>query len=100
MNTPLAVRVGVHSGHVYAGAVGAPWRRVYTVMGDAVNLAARLMSKAEPGEVVASRSLVEAMTSTFELTALEPFMVKGKSRPQEAYVVGAQVEGATEDAGT
>ena len=97
--TPLQVRIGVHAGHVYAGPVGAPWRRVYTVMGDAVNLAARLMSKADPGQVVASKSLVHASTSSFEVTALEPFMVKGKSRPQEAYLVGPQIEGGAKDIG-
>lgn len=96
-DTPLDVRIGAHAGHVYAGTVGAPWRRVYSVMGDAVNLAARLMAKAKLGEVVASRSLVEAATASFELTALEAFMVKGKRRPQEAYVIGPQIEGASDD---
>src|SRR5439155_5780907 len=47
----ISVRAGVHRGRVFAGDVGPPYRKTYTVMGDAVNLAARLMAKAGPGEV-------------------------------------------------
>ena len=45
----LPIRIGVHRGSVFAGDIGPPYRRTYTVMGDAVNLTARVMSKAEPG---------------------------------------------------
>ena len=43
----LQHKIGVNGGHVFAGEVGPPFRRQYTVMGDAVNLAARLMGAAE-----------------------------------------------------
>ena len=46
---PLPIRIGVNRGSVFVGEVGPPYRRTFTVMGDAVNLAARLMAKAEPG---------------------------------------------------
>ncbi len=46
---PISVRIGVHRGAVFAGDIGPFYRRTYTVMGDAVNLAARLMAKADPG---------------------------------------------------
>ncbi len=93
----LPVRVGVNTGHVFAGEVGAPWRRVYTVMGDAVNLSARFMSKASPGEVVASRATIEQSATPFETTPLEPFMVKGKRHPQHASSVGRRAEGRGRD---
>ncbi len=89
----LPVRIGVNTGHVFAGEVGAPWRRVYTVMGDAVNLAARLMAKAAPGELVASRATIERSATPFETTPLEPFLVKGKRHPQLASAVGRRVVG-------
>ena len=43
---PLGLRIGVNTGPVFAGDVGTPFRRTFTVMGDTVNLAARLMAKA------------------------------------------------------
>ena len=45
----LPLRAGVSRGHVFAGDVGATSRRTYAVMGDTVNLAARLVGRAEPG---------------------------------------------------
>ena len=41
---PIPIRVGVHRGYVFAGDIGPFFRRTYTVMGDAVNLSARLMA--------------------------------------------------------
>ena len=91
---PLPVRAGVHSGPVFAGAVGSPRRRTYTVMGDAVNLAARLMARAEPGTCVASRTVLEAALTEFDVLPLAPFYVKGKRRPVDACQVLAVRETA------
>jgi class 3 adenylate cyclase/tetratricopeptide (TPR) repeat protein len=84
----LHLRAGVNRGYVFAGDLGAPGRRVYTTMGDAVNLAARLMAKAAAGEVVASRPIVDWASSEMEYEPLEPFMVKGKSAPIHAGRLG------------
>ncbi len=86
---PITLRAGVNRGHVFAGDLGSPTRRTYTVMGDAVNLAARLMQKAEPGQLIATRHLLARARSRFVLEPLEPFAVKGKSMPIEAASVGA-----------
>jgi class 3 adenylate cyclase/tetratricopeptide (TPR) repeat protein len=86
---PLHLRIGVHTGPVFAGDVGTPFRRTFTVMGDTVNLAARLMAKAHPGQVLATAEVLERSSVRFQTTALEPFMVKGKRRPVNAFAVGA-----------
>ena len=85
----LPVRIGVNHGHVFAGEVGPPYRRTYTVMGDAVNLAARLMAKAGPGEILATSAVLDHSSSEFACTAIPPFTVKGKTAPVAAFAVGA-----------
>jgi class 3 adenylate cyclase/tetratricopeptide (TPR) repeat protein len=87
-NPPLPLRIGVNNGPVFAGDVGPPYRRTFTVMGDTVNLAARLMAKASPGQVLATQEVLDLSQRRFETTPLEPFMVKGKRRPVIAFAVG------------
>jgi class 3 adenylate cyclase/tetratricopeptide (TPR) repeat protein len=88
---PVAVRVGVHHGHAFVGEVGPSYRRTYTVMGDTVNLAARLMASASPGELRATNDVLDLAASEFVTTKLPPFFVKGKSRPVDAVLVGERV---------
>ena len=80
----LNLRAGVNRGHVFAGYLGAQRRRTYTVMGDAVNLAARLMQKSTSGQLVASRQTLDLCRARYAGVPLDPFMVKGKSRLIEA----------------
>jgi class 3 adenylate cyclase/tetratricopeptide (TPR) repeat protein len=77
----LQHKIGLNSGHVFAGEVGPPFRRQYTVMGDAVNLAARLMSAAAPGEALASRRLLDLAGPTLCARELPAIKVKGKEEP-------------------
>ena len=55
---PLPVQVGVNRGPVFTGEVGPPYRRWYAVMGDTVNLAARVMGKAPAGHIYATREVL------------------------------------------
>jgi class 3 adenylate cyclase/tetratricopeptide (TPR) repeat protein len=84
---PLSISVGVSWGPVFAGEVGTPYRRTYTVMGDTVNLAARLMARAPAGEIYATAEVLDGSRTTFEMTPIEPFQVKGKKQPVEAVSV-------------
>jgi class 3 adenylate cyclase/tetratricopeptide (TPR) repeat protein len=84
----IPVRIGVHSGPVFAADVGPPYRRTFTVMGDTVNLAARVMAKASPGQVLATPDVLERCRRRYRTTALEPFLVKGKRAPVTAMEVG------------
>jgi class 3 adenylate cyclase/tetratricopeptide (TPR) repeat protein len=73
-------RVGVATGRVYAGAYGHPQRREYSILGDTVNLAARLMQQARD-EVLCCETTRAAVGARVELEALEPAPVKGKRLP-------------------
>ncbi len=90
-NLPLPIHIGVNRGPVFAGDIGPFYRRTYTVMGDAVNLAARLMAQLEPAvpaAIYATGDVLARSKTTFETTELEAFTVKGKSEPVRAWSVG------------
>jgi class 3 adenylate cyclase/tetratricopeptide (TPR) repeat protein len=87
-------KVGVNGGHVFAGEVGPVFRRQYTVMGDAVNLAARLMAAAELDTALISRNLLSYVSHTVCARELPPITVKGKERPVAVCVL--EEEGVTE----
>jgi class 3 adenylate cyclase/tetratricopeptide (TPR) repeat protein len=86
---PVSVRVGVHRAPLFVGEIGPPERRSFTVMGDGVNLAARVMSKARPGQVLCTEDVLARSRLSVEADALAPFMVKGKAKPVTAFSVGA-----------
>ncbi|HEX5950265.1 MAG TPA: adenylate/guanylate cyclase domain-containing protein, partial [Actinomycetota bacterium] len=95
----IPIRIGVNRGAVFAGDIGPSYRRTYTVMGDAVNLAARLMAKAEPGRVYATAEVLDRSGTRFAVTELEPFSVKGKSRPVKAWDIGEAIGSRGREAG-
>ena len=84
----LAIGVGVNTGLVVAGAVGGGGRLEYTVIGDAVNVAQRLQSEAEGGEIVASASTIAAADGIAS-EPIGPRQVKGREEPVEVFRVFA-----------
>lgn len=88
---PFVIRQGVQAGRVFAGFLGSPYRRAYTLMGDPVNTAARMLGKADDRDIVAVTSAVEDTRTIFDVEQLEPFLVKGKSEP----ITASKVRGAT-----
>ena len=93
----LKQRIGVNTGLVFAGNVGSPIRQEYSVMGDEVNLTARLMAVAAEGQVLVSQSTARQSGDTFLLHEQEAVRVKGKSQPVHNYeVLGLQERRARE----
>ena len=76
------VQIGLAQGRTRTGAYGSTTRRTYGVLGDAVNLAARLMQAAASGEVLATRSVAQASGRRFAWHDLPPLRVKGKTAPE------------------
>ena len=84
----VPMRIGVNTGKVFTGDFGPPYRRAYRVFGDAINTAARVMSRAEPGQVLATEIVLNRSRTTFETTPIEPFKAKGKAQRVHASIVG------------
>lgn len=85
----IPMRVGVNTGKVFTGDFGPPYRRSYRVFGDAINTAARVMSRAEAGQILATEVVLDRSRTAFESTPIEPFKAKGKAELVKASVVGA-----------
>jgi class 3 adenylate cyclase/tetratricopeptide (TPR) repeat protein len=80
----IEVSIGVSTGMVFCGAVGNDIRAEYTVMGDAVNLSARLMQHANGGILCEAHTWRLARDTT-HFEALAPLMLKGKAKPVDVY---------------
>ncbi len=83
--TKLGLHIGVNTGPVVTGAIGSQDRRDYSVMGDAVNLAARLEDASADGEIYVGPGTYRRTTALFDFQALPPLKLKGKSKPVEIY---------------
>ena len=85
--TTFNMRIGVNTGVVVAGNIGAEDRMDYTVIGDNVNLASRLESNCRPGRVLISQSTYDKVREGVVVETLEPIKVKGKSNLIPIYEV-------------
>lgn len=83
----LKIGIGVNTGTVTVGNIGSPRRLDYTVVGDAVNTASRLMANAKGGEILISQSTAADLGEKFELTELPALKVKGRSEPVNLFRV-------------
>ena len=84
---PITVGIGVSAGEAVAGSVGTENRMEYTVIGDRVNLAARLEANASPGQILISQWTYEKVENLVNARSLGYFKVKGKEEEVEVYEV-------------
>ncbi len=84
---PLHVGISMHYGEAVVGLVGNPNQFNYTALGHTVVVAARLNSIAQPGDVMVSDTVYQAIAETFTVEECEEVMVKGLSQPVRPYRV-------------
>ncbi len=81
------VQIGITRGLMHAGAYGSTARRTYGVLGDEVNLAARLMARARPGQILVSGRIAFSIIQTYDLHSMGLIQVKGKKEPVPVWLV-------------
>ena len=93
------LRVGIAQGLMYCGAYGGPTRRTYGVLGDATNVAARLMGLCPPGEIRCDEGVYRAARRRWAFAELGPAQLKGKGEPIRIFRPSAPIKRqATPDA--
>lgn len=88
------VQIGIDWGQAWTGICGAGERHTYAVMGAPVNLAARLMVHAQPGQVLASETAAAAAGTRFTCLSLSPMRFKGTAGPIAVAEVVARLSSA------
>lgn len=97
MPVPCDLRIGIATGEVLTGSIGSELMMSFTVMGDAVNLAARLeaVNKAYGTRILISQATASAIGSRLELREIDRLAVAGQSAPQAVFEVMARAGALT-----
>jgi adenylate cyclase len=84
---PVSAGIGINRGIVVSGNIGSRDMMDYTVIGDTVNLGARLCSAAGPGEILVSSTVWKETQKDHSYKKLEPIKVKGKKNKVSVYLI-------------
>jgi class 3 adenylate cyclase len=74
---PMRFGMGIHTGEVIVGNIGAAQLMSYTAIGDTVNVAKRLEESARPGQIIVSNQIVERLGGRILVRPLESVVLKG-----------------------
>ncbi len=85
------VQIGLSQGRMLAGAFGSPDRMAYDLLGSEANMAARLMTLAKPGQVLASERVVQAVARSYLFSTPTMQKIKGFDEPLPVYEVLKQM---------
>jgi adenylate cyclase len=83
----IRIGIGINTGNVITGAIGSTRALQYTAIGDAMNVASRLVNVAGSGEIIISEDTYRLVASRIEATQLPPVKVKGKADELKVYRV-------------
>ncbi|MGH9570188.1 MAG: adenylate/guanylate cyclase domain-containing protein, partial [Candidatus Angelobacter sp.] len=86
----LRIGIGINTGVVTVGNIGSPRRLDYTVIGDTVNIASRLMESASGGKILISGPTADEIGKDFRLLRLPSRKVRGRNEPVRVFSVGWQ----------
>jgi adenylate cyclase len=98
---PLTVRIGIHTGPVTVGNIGASDRVNYTIIGDTVNVSQRLqglgktLARGEETPIVISSETASRLDDSFDVVSAGRHLLRGRGEPTEVFVVGARKARAT-----
>ena len=87
-------RIAVNTGPATVGSIGSQRRKLFTAIGDTVNLASRLEGAAPVGTVVIGQETYSVLRGIAEVSPLEPLILKGKAEPVRAYILHRLREGS------
>jgi adenylate cyclase len=81
----IRIGIGINTGNVITGSIGSTRALQYTAIGDAMNVASRLVNVAGSGEIIVSEDTYRQLSGRVEATALPPVKVKGKAEELKVY---------------
>jgi adenylate cyclase len=83
----IRIGIGVNTGVVITGSIGSTRALQYTAIGDAMNVASRLVNIAKPGEIIISHHTHRLVADRVDALSLPPVKVKGKAEEQKIFSV-------------